>query len=83
MKFWLLKSKKLIDFITKVIYYLNTNNKGIYMDKLETVIFQSLEKFKNSQLSLYAKVTRQYLAQEIAKDIKSLADKERQEKECN
>ena len=53
------------------------------MDKLETVIFQSLEKIKNSQLSLYAKVTRQYLAQEIAKDIKSLADKERQEKECN
>ena len=53
------------------------------MDKLETVIFNSLEKFKNSQLSLYAKVTRQYLAQEIAKDIKSLADKERQEKQCN
>ena len=53
------------------------------MDKLETVIFNSLEKFKNSQINLYAKVTRQYLAQEIAKDIKSLADKERQEKECN
>lgn len=53
------------------------------MDKLETVIFNSLDKFKNIQISLYAKVSRQYLAQEIAKDIKSLADKERQEKECN
>ena len=53
------------------------------MDKLETVIFNSLEKFKNSQLNLYAKVTRQYLAQEIAKDIKSLPVKERQEIECN
>ena len=53
------------------------------MDKIETVIFNSLEKFKNSQQNLYSKVTRQYLAQEIAKDIKSLADKERQEKECN
>ena len=53
------------------------------MDKLETVIFNSLEKFKNIQISLYAKVSRQYLAQEIAKDIKNLANKERQEKECN
>ena len=53
------------------------------MDKLETVIFNALERFKNSNMTLYAKVTRQYLAQEIAKDIKSLADKERQEKECN
>ena len=53
------------------------------MDKLETVIFNSLDKFKNIQISLYAKVSRQYLAQEIAKDIKNLADKERQEKECN
>jgi hypothetical protein len=53
------------------------------VNKLETVIFNSLEKFKNSQLSLHAKVTRQYLAEEIARDIKNLADKERQEKECN
>ncbi len=51
------------------------------MGKLETVIFRALEKFKNSNMTLYAKVTRQYLAEEIAKDIKNLANKERQERE--
>ena len=53
------------------------------MDKLETVIFNALERFKNRNMTLYAKVTRQHIAEEIAKDIKNLADKERQEKECN
>lgn len=50
------------------------------MDKLESVIFKSLEKFKNNQLSLYAKVTRQYLAEEIAKDIRSEIQKDKETK---
>ncbi len=51
------------------------------MDKLETVIFNALERFKNDQLNLSSKAARQHLAMEIAKDIKNLADKERQERE--
>jgi len=53
------------------------------MSKLEKVVFKCLERFKNDQLNISSKAARQHLAMEIAKDIKSLADKERQEKECN
>ena len=53
------------------------------MDKLETVIFNSLEKFKNDQLNLPSKSARQHLAMEIASGIKEKIEKEKVEKECN
>lgn len=48
------------------------------MGKLELTIFKSLEKFKNKQINLYATVTREMLAEEIAKDIRSEIKKEKE-----
>jgi len=53
------------------------------MGKLETVIFRCLEKFKNDQLNISSKAARQHLAMEIADTIRTLAEKERLEKQCN
>ena len=50
------------------------------MDKLETVIFNALERFKNDQLNLSSKSARQHLAMEIASGIKEKIEKEKLDK---
>jgi hypothetical protein len=47
------------------------------MNKLETAILNTLEKFKSKRVNLYAAAARQHLAEEIARDIRSEIKKER------
>lgn len=47
------------------------------MNKLESVILESLYKFKNKQINLHATATREMLAQVIADDIRQTIKKER------
>ena len=49
------------------------------MNKLETTILNTLEKFKSKRVNLYATAARQHLAEEIARDIRLQAKKEREQ----
>ena len=53
------------------------------MGKLEKVISETLDKFKNSGVNLLSESAREVLVSAIAEDIRNEVRKERDTKKCN